>query len=112
MQGKTAIINIRGTNCPPELEEKFNKWYNEIHVPMLLESGEIKSVTRCKRVSDDNSYPQYIALYEFEDWQAFERYQKSKALIDAREEIKQSWPDKRYESKWAVQYEVTKSWNK
>lgn len=112
MQRKPAIINIRGTDCPPELEEKFNRWYDETHIPMLLESGEIKAVTRYKRIDDDNSYPKYAAIYEFENWQAFERYQKSKSLLEAREEIKQSWPDKRYESKWSVQYEVIKSWNK
>jgi len=30
------MINIVSTRCQPKDVEKFNKWYNEVHIPMLL----------------------------------------------------------------------------
>ena len=47
--GSNAIINIVATECRPEEEERFNKWYNEVHVPMLFKYKGMKRVTRCKR---------------------------------------------------------------
>ena len=33
---KKPIINIITTQCPTDDEVKFNKWYNEVHIPMLM----------------------------------------------------------------------------
>ena len=104
------MINIRGIDCPPKLEEKFNKWYNEVHIPMLLKSGETRRATRYKRIGDDEKYPNYIAVYEFENQQAFARFDTSPELDAAVEDAKKTFPDKKYETKWRVQYEVIKTW--
>ena len=49
---KTGFIHIVGTSLkpgtPPEVEEEFNKWYNEVHVPMLLTIKGLTGVTRYK----------------------------------------------------------------
>ena len=42
------VINIVGTRCQPDDDAKFNKWYNEVHIPMLLKCKELKGVTRYK----------------------------------------------------------------
>ena len=112
MKCKQQVINIRGLDCPPELEEKFNSWYNEVHIPMLFESGEIKKVTSFRRISGEDDYPKYIAVYEFEDQQAFERYNSSNALAEARKEARQTWGNRPPLSKWRVQYEAVKTWSK
>ena len=67
-----GMINLRWFDCPPEVEEKFNKWYNETHIPMLLKSGQIENVTRYRRIGDDKTFPKYLTIYEFEDLEAFE----------------------------------------
>ena len=33
---KARYLNIVGTECVAKDEAKFNKWYNEVHIPMLL----------------------------------------------------------------------------
>ncbi len=30
------VINMVATRCQPEVEVKFNKWYDEIHIPLLF----------------------------------------------------------------------------
>jgi hypothetical protein len=32
---KARIINMVYTECSADVEADFNKWYNEVHVPML-----------------------------------------------------------------------------
>lgn len=103
----TKIINMGGVDCPAELEAEFDKWYADIHIPMLLESGEIKKVTRLKRIGANENHPKYLVIYEFDDRQAFERYERSAAKAKAVAEMKQSWPKRgSVQRKWRVQYEV------
>ena len=109
---KKSLINLRGMDCSPELEEKFNTWYNKRHIPMLLEIGEIKRVTRYKRVGDDKGYPKYLAVYEFENKEAFNRYNTSPKIAVAIEDLKQTFSEGGVESKWRVQYEVIKTWER
>jgi antibiotic biosynthesis monooxygenase (ABM) superfamily enzyme len=33
------VVNIIETKCQPEDEEKFNKWYNEVHIPCSSSPG-------------------------------------------------------------------------
>ncbi|MFC2006117.1 DUF4286 family protein [Chloroflexota bacterium] len=108
------IINIRGIDCNPEVEEKFNAWYNETHIPMLLNFKGLRSAARYRRIGDDEQFPGYLAIYEFDDAKDFEEYNRSPELEAVREEMKVSWPTepKGYESKWRVQYELIKSWGK
>jgi hypothetical protein len=102
-----VLVNMGGVDCPPEMEAEFNRWYDEVHIPMLLESGEIKKVTRLQRVGNEANYPKFLVIYEFEDRQAFERYEKSQAKTRAMAEMKLSWPrGGPVQRRWRVQYDV------
>ncbi|MFC1931373.1 EthD family reductase [Chloroflexota bacterium] len=104
------LINSVATECQPEAEEKFNKWYNEVHIPLLLKFKGIKKVTRYKIVEKSEEHPTYLAIYEFESRQAYEKYLKSPELAAAREEMKETWKDGGFEVKWRVPYDTMKSW--
>ena len=105
-----SLINIVATECQPEVEEKFNSWYDDIHIPMLLKSGLIKEVTWFRRVGDGEDYPKYVVIYEFKDISTFNRYEASQELAAAIEDTKRTWAEGSYESKWRVQYEVVQMW--
>ena len=107
---KKPVINIRGMDCSPEFEEEFNKWYSEKHIPMLLETGEIRRVTRYKRSGDDKDYPRYLAVYEFENQEAFDRYNASPKLAVAAEDARQTFKEGEVERRWRVQYEAMGTW--
>jgi quinol monooxygenase YgiN len=106
------VVNLVTTECQPEVEAKFNKWYDEIHIPLLFEFKGMKKVTRYKILKTTEGFPAYLAIYEFEDRQAYEEYEQSPEITAARAEMKETWPGKGFEIKWRVQYEEIKTWEK
>ena len=108
MEGK-PIINIVATQCAPEDEGKFNKWHDEVHVPMLLKFKGVKEVTRCKIINETEGLANYLAMYKFESQEAFEEYEKSPELAAALEETRETWGDA-FPRKWRAQYEVVGTW--
>jgi len=108
----SPVINIVATKCPPEVEEKFNNWYDEMHVPILFKNKGMKKVTRYRILKESEEYPTYLAIYEFESRQAFEAYETSPELDAGRAEMKETWKEGEFDIKWRVQYEALKVWTK
>jgi len=107
-----TVINVVATECQPEVEEKFNKWYDEIHIPLLFKFKGMRRVTRYKILKETEEYPSYLAIYEFESRQAFEEYVNSPELAAGRAEMNETWKGGGFEIKWRVQYETMKTWGK
>jgi hypothetical protein len=56
------------TNFAAGREQEYNRWYDDVHVPEVLEVGPIVGCQRFK-VVDSQMMPQthsYLAIYEFE----------------------------------------------
>lgn len=106
------VINIVATECQPELEEKFNKWYNEVHIPLLFKYKGMKKVTRYKILNKTGEFPTYLAIYEFESPSEYQGYTNSQELADGRAEMNETWKEGGFEIKWRVQYEEMKTWEK
>jgi uncharacterized protein (TIGR02118 family) len=110
--GSSKIINIVASECKPSEEVKFNKWYNEIHIPMLLKFPGLKGVTRYKLVGGDKGQVKYLAVYEFDDIASFEAFEKSPELASAKEEMGQTWNNYMFDIKYRARYETIKTWKK
>jgi len=108
----TPIINIVATRCHPDDGEKFNKWYNEAHIPLLLKLKGLTEVTRYKITTETGEYPKYLAIYQYESQKAFEESQNSPEFAAVIDEIKETWKEKAPEMIWKVQYEYIRSWKK
>lgn len=108
----SPVINVVATQCQPEVEGKFNKWYDEVHIPILFKFKGMKKVTRYKIVKETEEYPSYLAIYEFESRKAYEEYAKSPELAAGRAEMEETWKEGGFEIKWRVQYEAMKIWEK
>ena len=108
------IIRLTAARVTPQAEKKFNQWYNETHVPMLMKCKTLKKATRYKRVTPDDKYPNYLIIYEFDSREGFERYDKGPELAAAIKETGESWPGKGMERgfdlEWRVEFELLKSW--
>ena len=104
------VINIVATECRSDEESKFNKWYNEIHIPMLLKFKGVLGVTRYKLIGKDEGQAKYLAVYEFKDARSYEAFQNSSELAAARDEMNQTWKSSGFNVKWRAQYESIKSW--
>ena len=112
MQLKPVIYLVQ-TQCTPDLDEKFNNWYNGTHIPMLLKSEHVSGATRYKLAPTvDGECPTYLALYEFKDRQAFEAWDSSPETAAARNERKETWGERGFELKWNAVYEPLNTWHK
>jgi uncharacterized protein (DUF1330 family) len=109
---RNAILEIAATGCRPEDEDKYNKWYNEVHIPMILKYKGIKRAGRYKRVGNDEKHSKYLALYEFESKEAVENFHNSPELAEAMKELEQTWKNGGIELKWVVSYEPIKIWER
>ncbi len=104
---KIPIINIVTTQCSHQDEARFNKWYNEVHIPMLMKYRGVKTVARYKVMNAKS--PQFIAIYRFDSLKDFEAFGASPELKAAIEEMQQSWPQW-IEITARQQYELIKEW--
>lgn len=118
MTGKPLIWMV-GIQCRSEDEAKFNKWYDDVHVPMLLQGDCVEKVTRFKLA--DETYqvggttevcPNYLTIYEFASQGQFDSWMSGKARTEAGEDKARTWAENPYEVRWASRYNLIKAWNK
>jgi uncharacterized protein (TIGR02118 family) len=109
IKGEKMIVNVVTTQCQPEDDQKFNHWYNTVHVPMLLKFKRLQGVIRYKTMSEPGQPVQYIAVYHFATKKAFEDYVASQELAAAVKDMGETWGDKvKLVSK--VAWEQLKAW--
>ena len=91
---KQEIINIVITQAPAQEDEKFNRWYNEVHVPLLLKFPKLKSVTRYKVMGELSQPEQYVAIYRFKNKPDFEAFVNGPERAAALKELQETWGNK------------------
>lgn len=77
-----AIFVVKA-NIVKDREEEFNRWYNEDHVPKVLQFKGAVSARRYKAILGEDKY-QYMAVYEFKDEATFQRFMESDHLKELR----------------------------
>lgn len=117
MSDQTVIWTV-GINCPQEDEEKFNAWYDDVHVPMLLKGDFVRKVTRFKLAEQayhvgttTQPCPTWLTIYEFDSPAKFEGWMNSPARAEAGEDKEKTWGDRVYDVQWATRYNLTNAWN-
>lgn len=109
---KEPLIHLVGIRCKPEAEEKFNRWYNEVHVPMLMKFKGLKEVTRYRIASESPEYPNYLAVYKFDNYDVYQAYDSSPERAAVSEEMKQTWKGDEFKVVWRVQYQPLKTFKR
>ena len=109
---KPRVLNIVATVCAPKNEARFNKWYNEVHIPMLMKYKGIKKVTRYKIIDEKSEKSRYLAVYEFDDKKSLAEMPKSPEFKAAIEEMQSTWKPEGLDIKWALSCEPLKTWGK
>jgi uncharacterized protein (TIGR02118 family) len=108
-----SVIGLTGYQIKPESEDQYNKWLNEVHIPILFKFPGLKAVTRFKITKKDDRYPNYLTIMEFEDEEAFKAFKESPEVAEARKDtLARKWTDKDRESKWRVEYKAINAWRK
>jgi len=107
MEAKPVIF-VAGIKVAPEIEEGVNQWYDQTQAPWMLESNQIKRAKRYKLIGGDGrEYPKYVAIYEFENQQAFEAWHSGAGFAAARARRQAMWPDDVYKVMWNAAYELS-----
>lgn len=60
-------LMIVESNCADSTrEQEFNEWYNNIHLPDVLEIPEFKRAVRFENIDSAEGKVRYLAVYEIE----------------------------------------------
>ncbi len=46
------MIHVVITRCSPEIEEEYNAWLDDTHIPMLLQFKGLKGLAKYKLVAE------------------------------------------------------------
>ena len=96
---KARILNMVYTECISGDEAKFNKWYNEVHVPMLFKNPGLKRVTRYQRMGDNKQQAKYLAVYEYDTREDLKAFPESEEFKAAMAEVQETWQGGGFEIK-------------
>jgi uncharacterized protein (TIGR02118 family) len=88
------VINIIESQCQPADAKKFDKWYSEVHIPMLLKAKGVAGVTRYQIVCEPGQAPRFMAVYKFNSQKDYEAFQKSPETAAAIKDFGETWGDK------------------
>jgi antibiotic biosynthesis monooxygenase (ABM) superfamily enzyme len=104
---KTKVFYFVGTRCAGGDDAVFNRWYDQVHIPMLLKCNKLTNVVRFKEINPETQTPNYVAMYEFACLEDFKEFQTSPERKAAIAEMNETW-GKEIEVTSRVQYELIK----
>jgi len=107
-----AFIMIVASECKPEVEDKFNQWYTNVHIPMFLKYPGLKAASRHKVTAEIPGAVKYLAIYEFDTSEALKGFSTSDAFKEAVKDFDQMWKDGSMTIKWGAPYQTIKTWQK
>ncbi len=76
---KKGILIIMASMAP-EKEEAYNRWYNEDHLPKMLERVPGILGGRRYKIMDGAEEYRFMAMYEFESYEALEAAMKTEQV--------------------------------
>ncbi len=89
MEQKGLLIIM--ARVAPDKEEVFNRWYNEEHLPRVLERLPGILGARRYRIREGEEEFQFMALYEFENYTTLEAALNSSAMKKLIEEYNEAF---------------------
>jgi uncharacterized protein (TIGR02118 family) len=85
----TVLFMVKAT-IPKEKEQEFNRWYDEVHVPMFLQFNGAVSARRYKAIVGEEKF-QYVAMYELKDEATFKRLMESDHMKALKADYDAKW---------------------
>ena len=86
----TILFTVKAT-IAPDKEGAFNRWYNEEHVPQVLQYPGLVSARRYKLIDGEDKY-RYMAVYELQDEATYRRFVDSDHMKALRTEYDAHFP--------------------
>jgi Domain of unknown function (DUF4286) len=86
----TVLFVVKATISAAQ-EAAFNRWYNEEHVPEVLQFPGLVSARRYRAIEGEDKY-QYMAVYEVQDEATYRRFVSSDHMKHLRAEYDAHFP--------------------
>lgn len=80
-----TVLFVVKASITRDQEEAFNRWYNAEHCPDVLRFKGTVSARRYKAIMGEDRY-QYMAVYEFESEETFQRFLQSDHLAHLKKD--------------------------
>ena len=80
-----TVLFVVKASISPDREAAFNRWYNTEHAPEVLRFKGAVSARRYKAILGEDRY-QYVAMYEFESEETFQRFLESEHFAHLKKE--------------------------
>ena len=101
------IMQIVASESTPEKENDFNKWYSDIHLPMLFGYEGVKRASRYQLIGkDDANNARFLAIYEFDTQKDMDAFPDSQAFKDAINDFEENHEALGFKMKWVAAYEL------
>jgi len=60
------LLTVESNCCDPSREDEFNDWYDNIHLPDIMETPGFVSAVRYENTSPAEGQGRFLAMYEIE----------------------------------------------
>lgn len=105
------VIDILEAHYRTEDEEKINKWYHEVHIPILFKSKKLREVARYKVIGDSPDSVRYLTICKYDNPKDFEEFRTSPEF-DAAGEKTPEMQSVRINTNPPIHCELIKEWIK
>jgi hypothetical protein len=128
--GSGTVITVVGTRCKPEVEDRFNAWYDQAHLPTLFTFPGLRRSARYRLIPPLPNAPMpgsdpwlpvatlserispYLAISEFVSREAHDEYERTEMLAQERHAMREIWKDGGWAIEWKASFETLKSWER
>ena len=78
------LLTVEANCCDPSREYEFNDWYNNVHLPDILETPGFVRAMRYENTNPAEGQGKFIAMYEIETDDLANTLAKFDEIVNAR----------------------------
>ena len=105
----TPVIDILESQFRRKDEPKVNQWYNEIHMPILMKSNKVQSISIYKAMGDSADLVRYFIICKYASQKDFEAFLASQEFKEAGKDSPDNQTLKTYRP---VHCELVREWKR
>lgn len=102
-------IVVSSQNVPPDIKEKFYKWYDEVYASLYLKIPGVNALDRYEIIKKNIEYPENIAIYHHENRNTLVEFARNETRLDLAKDMQTTFY--RVERSWFDAYVLVRSFS-
>jgi heme-degrading monooxygenase HmoA len=103
------VLYMIHVKIPVKIEEQWNKWHNNEHIPMISTVPGFLQVRKFRCLSNNPQEADYFVVYELRNREAYDLYVKSEEGQRIRQHYLDAWGSRSKTVHWACEETFTLS---